>query len=119
MPNHQPTTTLNDAIPGSLAGDFLDSLQHQRSRMIIKDVVQEFVDSSAFAQSVESILLKALEADPARCKLKQWTTDIAQTQINTYASSKSEKNWNKIIGFGGFIVGIVGIGVAIVALFVK
>lgn len=119
MPNEHSTTTLNDAIPGSLATDFIDSLQHQRSRLVIKEVVQEFIDSSALAQRVQGIILDALEADPAREKLKQWTTDIAKTEVNNCVSSKRDKNWNHIIGIGGVIIGVVGVIVAIVALFVK
>jgi hypothetical protein len=119
MPKSNPTTTLNDAIPGSLANDFMDSLQHQRSRLVIKEVVQECIDSSVFADRVENILLHALESDSARQKLQKWVTGIVQSEVTTYNSIKTEKNWSRIIGVGGVLVGVAGVVVAIVALYVN
>lgn len=111
-----PTTTLNDAISGDRAEQLTNDLQHQKSRLAIKDVVQEHIDSSKFAGRVKEIMLEALEADPAREKLSEWVTGIAKSEVNTHATARKERSLTRIIGVGGLITGALGVGVALLAI---
>lgn len=111
-----PSTTLNDPISSDRAEQLANDLQHQKSRLAIKDVVQEHIDSSAFADRVKEIMLDALAADPARKKLTDWVTSIAKTEVNTHATAKKERNLTRTIGVGGLVIGTLGVGVAVLAI---
>lgn len=109
-------TTLNDAISGDRAEQLASDLGHQKSQIAIRAVVESYVDSTAFANKVKEIQKEALEADPARNKLKDWVLDLIRTEMNTQSTKKTEKKWGMIIGVGGLVVGVFGIAVAIVAV---
>lgn len=116
MPESSPTTTLNDPIPGSRAEELFSALQHHKSRLIIKEVVQEYVDSSAFAEKVEHIQLRSLEADPARNKLKDWVIGVVKEYLAEQGLKRRNFIWPlaiSIISAAGTIAAVV---VAIIAL---
>lgn len=94
MPNAQtPTTTLNDPIPGSTATDLFETLQHHKSRLIIKEVVEDYVGSSVFAKRVKDIELEMLESTETYKKV----SDKVQNQINTTLNDRNLKNRNFLI----------------------
>jgi hypothetical protein len=73
-------STLNDAIPGDRAAQLATDLQHQKSRLVIKEVVEEVVNSTDFAKKIKDIQLESLEADPARNKLKEWIESLIEKE---------------------------------------
>lgn len=82
------TTRLDNAISGDRAEQLASDLGHQKSRLAIQEVVKEYVGSSEFADRVKSIHLEALEADPARKKLKDWVCDVIEKEVTSDATNK-------------------------------
>jgi hypothetical protein len=122
------TARLNDAIPGDRAEQLANDLQHSKSRAAIREVVEDYISSSAFADRVKSIQLEALEADPARDKLKFWVNDVVgkvlmseaqktrqDSQIDARITAQlDERGWKKKnfwvptwIGIGALVVTLI------------
>ena len=98
-----PITTLNDPIPGSRAEELLDVLQHNKSRLIIKEVVEEYVGSSIFAQRIKEIVIEHTESVPFMEK----TQGYADQQID----KRLFKNAKVILGL--IVSWLASIGIAI------
>ena len=134
MPDdQQQRASFNDPISGDRAERLAADLGHQKSRIAIQEVVKDYVGSTEFADKVEGIMLKALEADPARNKLKEWAVDIAQKEIGSDAAQTKltervdarieetlkSRSWrNKTFWIPTSIATIAAIA-AVVAIFVK
>lgn len=114
--DHRPTTTLNDAIPGDRAEQLASDLQHNKSRLVIKDVVEEYVSSSTFANRVKKIQGEHLESTETYKKI----SDKVQTQIDSTLNDRHLKSRNfifpivvSVISAAGTIAAVI---VAVIAL---
>lgn len=55
---------LNDAISGDRAEQLASDLLHQKSRVAISSVVEDYVGSSKFAERMEEIIVKHTDTVP-------------------------------------------------------
>jgi len=112
MPEPQPQVTLNDRISGDRAEQLANDLQHQKSRLVIKEVVQEQIGSTDFERTVETILQRSLERDTTQDKLKPWFTRSFNTAV-------SERGWQNKTFWIPVTISSVAVIVAIIAIFVN
>lgn len=107
------STTLEHAISGDRAEQLANDLGHQKSRMVIKSVVEEYVGSSVFATRVKEIGLESLESTETYKKI----SDKVQGQIDTTLTDRNLKNRNFTISNIFSTVSIlVAIGAVVVAI---
>lgn len=111
-----PNTRLNDPISGDRGEQLASDLQHHKSRIVIKEVVEEYIGSSKFAERVEDIQLKSLEADPARNKLKGWVVGVIQTHLTEQGLKRRNFMWPLAISILSAIGTIAAAIIASVAL---
>jgi hypothetical protein len=106
------TTLLEHAVSGDRAEQLANDLGHQKSRMVIKSVVEEYVGSSQFAQRVKAIQLEMLESTETYKKID----GKVQSQIDATLNARNLKNRNFIVPniIAGISV-IVALGAVIVA----
>lgn len=113
MPDRTTTTRLNDPVSGDRAEQLATDLQHQKSRLAIKDVVEEYIGSSSFADRIKTIQLEALESTVTYKKI----SDKVGNQIDSTLSDRNLKNRNfvipNLISAGAVVVAIVAVIVAI------
>ena len=96
-------TILNDPISGDRAEQLANDLQHQKSRIVIKDVIDEYVGSSVFAKRVKEIVIDHTDTVPFMEKTQKY----ADQQID----KRLFKNAKVVIGL---VVGwLASIGIAI------
>lgn len=111
-----PNTRLNDPISGDRGEQLANDLQHHKSRLVIREVVEEYVGSSLFAERVKAIQLSALEADPARKKLKDWVVGVIQAHLADQGLKRRNFVWPLVISILSASGTIAAVIVAIVAL---
>lgn len=103
MPNPHTSVTLNDPISGDRAEQFASDLQHQKSRLVIKNVVEEYVGSSLFATRVKEIVVEHTDTVPFMEKSQKY----ADKQIDTRLFKNAKVVVGVIIGW------LASIGIAI------
>ena len=105
-------TTLNDRISGDRAEQLATDLGHQKSRLVIQEVVKEYVGSTEFERIVEDTIKRSLEMDSTQAKLQPWFT-------RSFDKAVSKRGWqNKTFWIPTIIASIAAIA-AVVAIFVK
>lgn len=116
MPEERRSETFDSAISGDTAGRFTHELKNHDSRMVIKDVVSEYIASSAFATRVKEIQLEALESTETYKKL----SDKVGNQIDKTLNDRNLKTKNFVIplifSIISAIAAVAAVIVAIVAL---
>lgn len=101
--SHKQEVTLNDPISGDRAEQLASDLQHQKSRLVIKEVVEDYVGSSIFATRIKEIVIEHTESVPFMEKSQKY----ADQQINT----RLFKNVKVVLGLA--IGWLASIGIAI------
>lgn len=99
----QEPVRLNDAISGDRAEQLANDLQHQKSRLVIKDVVEEYVGSSIFADRVKEIVVEHTDSVPFMEKTQKY----ADQQIDKRVFKNVKVSIGLIVGW------LASIGIAI------
>ena len=74
--NQQPQfTQLNDAISGDRAEQFANDLQHQKSRAVIKEVLDEYSASAGYADRVKIIVVDHTDTVPFMKKVQGYADE--------------------------------------------
>jgi len=73
--NQQNPVQLNDAIPGDRAEQLASDLQHQKSRVAINSVVEDYVGSSNFEKRIVEIVEKHTNTVPFMKKSKKYADE--------------------------------------------
>lgn len=108
-----PVTQLDAPISGDRAEQLADDLQHHKSRVAIKTVVEEYVESAAFATRVKAIMLEALESTVTYEKI----SDKVGNQVGNILTQKGLKNRNFLWPLGiSIVAALAAIGSLIVSI---
>lgn len=95
MPEETSTTRLNDAISGDRAQQLANDLQHQKSRLVIKEVVEESIGSSMFADRVKSIVVE----HTGTVEFMKKSQEYADDQIDKRLFKNAKVVWGIVAGW--------------------
>lgn len=106
----QQVTTLNDRISGDRAEQLATDLGHQKSRLVIQEVVKEYIGSTEFERTIEDTIKRSLEMDSTQSKLQPWFT-------RSFNTAASQRGWQNKTFWVPTIIALIAAIAAVVAIF--
>lgn len=112
MAQNNYSQKFNDAISGDRAAQLANDLGHQKSRLVIQEVVRDYINSTDFDRKVKDIQRENLESTETYKKIE----DKVQSQIDKTLADRGLKAKNFWIPV---VISVVSLIVTVMSIIVS